>query len=209
MPTPPAVTGDEVVAFHRAGSVQSQARLSTAGVLITDPEYPAAQLANIVFGGYFSSRLMENLREDKGFTYHVFSMLEFWPERSAVTIGYDTATEVTAAALNETRYELGRIAVTPVTEAEVDAARNYAIGSLAASLASQAGYASMLSSLRGSGLDGDWLRQHPRNLAATSAEQVAAAAERLFAPVGLTGIVLGDLETTGDGLRLIGVVRQA
>ena len=206
---PPAVTGGPVTAHHRSGAVQSQARLTTAGVLRADPDYPAAQLANIVFGGYFSSRLVENLREDKGYTYHAYSTLEFWPGCSAVTIGYDTTTDATAAALLETRYELGRIALTPPTDAEVEAARNYAIGSLAGSLASQSGYATMLSALAGSGLDGDWLRGHPARLAATSTEQVAAAARRLFAPSAVTGIVVGDLDQAGDALTRLGDVDLA
>lgn len=206
---PPAVAGGPVTAHHRGGAVQSQARLTAGAVLRSDPDYPAAQLANIVFGGYFSSRLVENLREDKGYTYHAYSMLEFWPGCSAVTIGYDTTTEATGAALLETRYELGRIALTAPTEAEVTAARNYAIGSLAGSLASQSGYATMLSVLAGSGLDGDWLRAHPARLAATSTEQVAAAAQRMFAPSAVTGIVVGDLDQVGGALALLGDVDLA
>jgi predicted Zn-dependent peptidase len=204
--SPPAVSGGPVTAHHRDGAVQSQARLTAAGVLRSDPDYPAAQLANIVFGGYFSSRLVENLREDKGYTYHAYSMLEFWPGRSAVTIGYDTTTEATAAALLETRYELGRIALRPPADEEVESARNYAIGSLAGSLASQSGYASMLSALAGSGLDGEWLRRHPANLAAVTTDQVAAAAERIFAPSAVTGIVVGDLDATGGALSRLGDV---
>lgn len=205
---PPAVTGGPVTAHHRAGAVQSQTRLSAAAVLRSEPGYPAAQLANIVYGGYFSSRLVENLREDKGYTYHAHSALEFWPGRSAVTVSYDTTTEATAAALLETRYELGRIALQPPSEQEVQAARNYAIGSLAGSLSSQSGYASMLSVLAGSGLDGSWLRGHPAALTATSTEQVAAAAQRIFAPSAITGVVVGDLDAAGPALSRLGDVEM-
>lgn len=204
--TPPAVVGGVLTAHHRPGAVQSQTRLTSAGVLRTDPGYAAAQLANIVFGGYFSSRLVENLREDKGFTYHAHSALEFWPGRSAMTISYDTATDVAAAALVETRHELGRIALTPPAEAEVDAARNYAIGSLASSLATQAGYASMLATLDGAGLDQAWLAAHQKNLRAVTPGQVADAAARLFAPCAITGVIVGDLEASGAALaRLDGI----
>ena len=50
-------------------SVQSQVRLSAAGRSRDDDRYPALQLANLIYGGYFSSRLVENIREDKGYTY--------------------------------------------------------------------------------------------------------------------------------------------
>lgn len=203
---PPAVEGAPLSAHHRPGAVQSQVRLTAAGVLRSDPIYPAAQLANIVFGGYFSSRLVENLREDKGYTYHAHSAFEFWPGRSAVTISFDTTTEATAAALLETRYELGRIALVPPSPEEVEAARSYTIGSLAASLSNQAGYASMLSALAGSGLDGGWLRRHPAALAATTVEEVAAATALMFAPSAATGVVVGDLDATGEALSRLGGV---
>jgi predicted Zn-dependent peptidase len=198
-----------ITAHHRPGAVQSQTRLTSGGVLRTDPGYAAAQLANIVFGGYFSSRLVENLREDKGFTYHAHSALEFWPGRSAMTISYDTATDVAAAALVETRHELGRIALTPPADAEIDAARNYAIGSLAASLATQAGYASMLTTLAGVGLDQSWLAAHQKNLRAATAEQVADAASRLFAPSAMTGVIVGDLEASGAALARLDGIKAA
>lgn len=204
--TPPEVVGGTLTAHHRAGAVQTQTRLTSAGVLRTDPGYAAAQLANMVFGGYFSSRLVENLREDKGFTYHAHSALEFWPDRSALTISYDTATDVAAAALVETRHELGRITLTPPTDAEVDAARNYAIGSLAASLATQAGYASMVTTLAGSGLDQAWLVQHQKNLRSATSVEVADAATRLFAPAAMTGVIVGDLDASRATLmRLDGI----
>lgn len=203
---PPAIVGGPLLAEHRAGAVQSQVRLSGPAVTRADPAYPAHQLANLVYGGYFSSRLVENLREDKGFTYHARSTMEFWPGRAAVTISFDTATPATAPALLETRYELGRLALQPPTESEVDSARNYALGTLATSLATQAGLASMLSLLAGSGLDEGWLREHPKRLAATTVDDVAAAAATMLAPAAFTGVILGDMDAVAPDLRALGAV---
>lgn len=206
---PPEIVGGAVVAHHRAGAVQSQTRLTSAGAARTDPDYAAAQLANFVFGGYFSSRLVENLREDKGFTYSAHSSLEFWPGRSAITVSYDTATDVVARALVETRHELGRISLTPPADGEVDSARNYAVGSLASSLATQAGYASMLTTLIGSGLDATWLTRYQRDLTRVGTDDVARAAARLFAPSAVTGVIVGDLDASGDALRRLDGVEFA
>ncbi|MFN8199901.1 MAG: insulinase family protein [Nakamurella multipartita] len=203
---PPAIVGDRVLAVHRPGAVQSQVRLSGPAVTRSDPAYPAHQLANLVYGGYFSSRLVENLREDKGFTYHARSSLEFWPERAAVSVSFDTTTDATAPALLEAQYELGRLSLQPPTEQEVESARNYALGTLATSLATQAGLASMLSMLAGSGLDENWLREHPVRLAATTVDEVARAAAGMLAPAAFTGVVLGDLDAVAPGLRGLGTV---
>lgn len=204
--TPPRIAGGSIHAFDRSGSVQSQVRLTAGAVSRDDDRYAALQLANLIFGGYFSSRLVENIREDKGYTYGAHSTLEFWPGSAAMTISFDTNTASTAAALLETRYELGRLALVPPTDLEVESARNYALGTLATSLATQAGSASTLAALAGVGLGPDWLREHPRRLAAVTVDQVAAAAAEFLAPAGFTGVVVGDLEQVSGSLRSLGGV---
>jgi predicted Zn-dependent peptidase len=104
----------------------------------------------------------------------------------------DVATEVTGPALMETLYELGRIALTPVTDAELDGARRYILGSMALSTATHAGLASTLSALVGAGLPAGWLAEHQRALAEVTVEQVQAASARYLAPTALTSVVVGD-----------------
>ena len=203
---PPAISGGPVRLFDRAGAVQSQVRLTAAAVSRDAPDYPALQLANLIYGGYFSSRLVENIREDKGYTYSAGSAVEFWPGTAALTVSFDTTSPSTAAALLEARYELGRLALAAPTDAEVDSARNYALGTLATSLSTQAGYASTLSALAGFRLGGDWLRAHAQRLAAVTTEQVAAAAAQWLAPARFTGVVVGDLAAVGGSLAALGGV---
>lgn len=204
--TPPQIGGDDLLAHHRPGAVQSQIRLSGAAVTRDDPEYPAHQIANLIYGGYFSSRLVENIREDKGYTYSARSSLEFWPGTAAVSVAFDTTTESTAPALLEARYELGRISLQPPKPDEVESARNYALGTLATSLSTQSGLASTLSMLAGAGLDETWLRDHPVKLAAVTVDEVAAAAASMLAPARFTGVVVGDLEQLQPGLLGLGNV---
>nr|WP_186814213.1 pitrilysin family protein [Pseudonocardia asaccharolytica] len=201
---PPALVPGDLELVHRAGAVQSQLRLSAPALPRADERYAALQLANLVFGGYFSSRLVENLREDKGYTYHASSGVEFVPGGAVLGVETDTATGVTAPALLECRYELGRLSMVPPTAEEVEAARRYAIGSLLISLDSQGGLASTLSSLDADGLDIDWLRDRPQRLQAVTTEQVAEVALEFFAPSRFTGVVVGDAEVVGAGLRALG-----
>ncbi len=192
LPPLPEVTGGDLLFVPRSGVVQSQLRLSAQALGRTDPKYPALQLANLAFGGYFSSRLVENIREDKGYTYHARSSLEFTPSGATLLVESDTASEVTAPALLETRYELARLGVVPPTESEVESVRQYAIGSLLIATASQTGLASQLAALASLGLGVDWLVDHPGRLAAVTAEQIAEAALEFFSPTRYTGVVVGD-----------------
>jgi predicted Zn-dependent peptidase len=201
---PPAIAPSDLQLVHRAGSVQSQLRLSAPALRRDDPRYAALQLANLVFGGYFSSRWMENVREDKGYTYGAHSGIEFVPGGAVLGVETDVASDVTAAALLETRYELGRLIAVPPTAAEVDAARAYAVGSLLISLDNQGGLASTLSALAADGLGIDWLRAHPGRLESVTAEQVAEAALEFFAPTAFTGVIVGDADVIGARVRALG-----
>ncbi|MCA0146310.1 pitrilysin family protein [Blastococcus sp. LR1] len=176
----------------RPGAVQSNLRLGGSAPRRTDDDLPATRLAAMIYGGYFSSRLVENIRERKGYSYSPRSALEHQRASSSFLVDADVATEVTGPALLETLYELGRIALTPVTEAELDAARRYVLGSMALSTATHAGLASTMSALLGAGMPADWLRTHQQDLAAVTVEQVQAAAARHLAPEALTAVVVGD-----------------
>ena len=89
----------------------------------THPDHAALQLANLVFGGYFSSRWVENIREDKGYTYgpHSVDRALRSPARRWSSSA-EVATEVTGPALLETLYELGRLA-TPAAAARTSWSR--------------------------------------------------------------------------------------
>ncbi len=203
---PPPVAPSNLELVPRAGSVQSQLRMSAPALPRLDARYAALQLANLVFGGYFSSRWMENIREDKGYTYGAHSGTEFVPGGAVLSVETDVASDVTAAALLETRYELGRMVAVPPTADEIDAARRYAVGSLLISLDSQGGYASTLASLAADDVSVQWLRDHPARLEAVTVEEVAAAAGEFFAPSAFTGVIVGDADVIGPGLRALGGV---
>ncbi len=202
----PELTGADLQLVHREGAVQSQLRLSAQAVPRNHERYPALRLANLVFGGYFSSRWVENIREDKGYTYGAHCSFEFNPYGATLIADADTASEVTAAALVETRYELGRLVVMPPQESEVDSARQYAIGLLTIATSSPRGLAGLLTLLATLGLDLDWLRTHPSRLQAVTTDQVAEAAAECFAPSRCTGVVVGDAERLASPLGALGGV---
>lgn len=204
LPELPELAGGDVLLVPRAGAVQSQIRLIAQGLPRTDPRYPALQLANLAYGGYFSSRLVENIREDKGYTYHAHSGLEFTGSTATLGVDADTANEATAAAVLETRYELGRLALVPPDTDELEAVRQYAIGSLVISTSAQTGLAGQLAALAFNGLGVEWLTAHPERLAAVTVDEVAQAALDFFAPARFTGVVVGDAASLAPKLAALG-----
>lgn len=207
-PVPPVVPG-AVRLVDRPGAVQTNIRMGGLAVPRTDPAAPAVQLANLVFGGYFSSRLVANIRERRGYTYSPRSLVDHAPAGSTIEVAADVGTEVTAPALVEIAYELGRIAALPVEPTELDSARQYAIGSLLLGTSTQAGLASRLVDLDVNGLDVTYLRDHPQVLAAVTADEVLAAARAHLAPGRLVTVLVGDAARITDEVAALGAVERA
>jgi predicted Zn-dependent peptidase len=206
IPKLPDPDGGPLLVVDRAGSVQTSVRMGTSAVSRTDERYPALQLANLVFGGYFSSRWTENIREDKGYTYGPHSRIDHHVLGSTLMLDVEVATEVTAPAMLETFYELGKIASLPVTENELDSVRQYAIGTLALSTSTQAGVASTVAALSAFGLGLDWVLEHPKRLSAVTIDDVAVAAHEFFAPSRFTSVLVGDAGAIADPLAALGPI---
>ncbi|MFG2164024.1 M16 family metallopeptidase [Micromonospora chersina] len=205
-PAPPLEPGP-LLLVDRPGSVQSSLRIALPAVPRTHPDHAALQLANLVFGGYFSSRWVENIREDKGYTYGPHSLVEHSVAGSVLVAAAEVATEVTAPALLETLYELGRLATVPPKPDELEQARQYALGTLQLGMSTQAGLASLTSAYAGNGLRLDFLAEHAARLAAATVDDVTAAAARYLAPAQAVTVVLGDAERVADSLATLTPVR--
>jgi predicted Zn-dependent peptidase len=206
-PTPPLEPGP-LLLVDRPGSVQSSLRMALPAVPRTDPDHAALQLANLVFGGYFSSRWVENIREDKGYTYGPHTSIEHFLAGSSLVVAAEVATEVTGPALLETLYELGRIASLPPGEEELEQARRYALGTLRLGMSTQAGLAGLASMYASFGLRLDYLQTHSAALAAATREQVAEVASRHLAPSRAVTVVLGDAAKVEQPLSALTAVER-
>jgi len=209
VPKVPAPTPGPMVLVDRPAAVQSNLRIGGPALPRTDPEFAAQELANALFGGYFSSRLVMNIREDKGYTYSPRSSLQHGGRSSFVLLQVDVATEVTAPALVEVGYELGRISSVAPTEDEVRATAQYLIGALALSTSTQAGLAGTLAVLLADGLDISWLRDHPRRLLALTPADVLSVARRVLAPAAMVTTVVGDAALVEEPLSALREVVRA
>jgi predicted Zn-dependent peptidase len=208
LPPTPALRPGPIELIDRPGSVQSSMRLGLPAVGRTHPDFPALQLANLIFGGYFSSRWTENIREDKGYTYGPHSGVEHSIAGSALVLSAEVATDVTAPALLETWYELGRLATLAPTDDELEQARQYVIGSLLLGMSTQAGLASLASTYAGYGLRLDYLVAYAADLAKATREDVAAAAATYLAPAKAATVILGDADEVEPSLERLGPVER-
>ncbi|WP_328872386.1 insulinase family protein [Streptomyces sp. NBC_00287] len=199
-PELPALLGG-VALVPRAGAVQTQIRLARHAVSRFDSRFPALSIAALAFGGYFSSRLVMNIRESKGLAYRTDCGFQDHLDRLALTVDADTATDATVQAYGEILAELRRLAEAPPSAAEIDAAREYTIGMAMLALTSQAGFASSVLTAVTLGHEPERVIRFPELLREVTADEVAAAAGTFFRPEAFSGVIVGDAERLEPGLR--------
>jgi zinc protease len=209
LPVLPPIEPGPILLVDRPGAAQSNVRIGGPALTRRDSGLPALQLANMIFGGYFSSRLVGNIREHRGYTYSPRSWIDHQPLGSVLTISADVGTDVTAPALLETRYELGRMATLPVNAEELDSARRYLIGTTALSTQTQSGLAEYLLALSIAGLGLDYLRDLPKRLEKVTVGDVRDAAAEFLAPARLPTLIVGDAKAIRASLETLDAVEDA
>lgn len=115
---------------EKAGSVQSSIRMGKVSVSRSHPDYADVLFLNHILGGYFGSRLMKNIREDKGLSYGISSTLHTMTMGSDLVIGADVNRENLLMTFDEIHKELHRLRAEHISAAELETARNHFIGSL-------------------------------------------------------------------------------
>jgi zinc protease len=124
------ITGEKKQHIEKQGSVQSSIRMGKRSIGRTHDDYAALLLLNHIFGGYFGSRLMKNIREEKGLTYGIYSSLSPLKNDCFITIGADVNKENRELTVEEIKKELQALRETAIDSNELETARNHFIGSM-------------------------------------------------------------------------------
>ncbi len=120
--------------LEKEKSVQTAIRIGCRLFEKEHPDYCGMYFLNIILGDYFSSRLMMNIREDKGYTYNIYSMLDMMKRDGLFLIATETANEHTQALIKEIEHEFERLKTEPIPNEELEMARNFTLGTLLSAL---------------------------------------------------------------------------
>ncbi|MFW5973255.1 MAG: M16 family metallopeptidase [Bacteroidota bacterium] len=203
---PPAgqVEGLKIFLVDRPGAAQSIIRIGRIGVPRDVEDYYALNIMNTILGGSFTSRLNQNLREDKGYTYGAGSSFDFRPFPGPFSAGAAVFTDVTAEALQEFINELRGIGE-PLPEEEIDRARNFLAMRFPQNFQSVSRIAGQLGELAMYDLPHDYLTRYTERILATDEDDVEAAARRYVDPENLTIIIVGDQQAIEAKIRALEV----
>ena len=161
---------------------QTTIQLAYPGIERKDPEFFAAYLMNYTLGGStFTSRLFSEVRDKRGLAYGIDSSLVNQRHAESLTIGTGTASERATETLGVIRDVVKRLAEEGPTEAELEGAKRYLVGSYAINnLDSSAAIAETLVQLQVEDLGKDYIERRPAMIEAVTREQATAAAKRLL-----------------------------
>ena len=189
----------------RAGSVQTTLALASLGPTERDPDYAPAEVANAIYGGMFGSRLILNIREDKGYTYSPRVSLRARRNTGLFETRADVRNAVTGASLNEIEYELNRMATTSPNEGEMERARRYLVGVRAIFLQSEGAVSGDLADLWVYGLPPEELGLESEKIEKVTASQVDAVARKYFPFSRQTKVAVGEQKTAEEQLGVFGL----
>ncbi len=196
-----AVTSRFVRVVHRSGAVQSEIRIGHPGLRRLHPDYHAVAVMSAILGGLFNSRLNMNLREEKGYTYGASAGFDLRRARGPFTARAAVNTEVTVPALHEFLVELDRIRETPVTDAELKAARDYLVGVFPLRFETPGPVAGSLAGLFVHRLPDDELDRYRPSIEAVTADDVLRVAREHIRPESAAIVLVGDHDVFGEALE--------
>lgn len=146
------------------------------------PDFQKAAVLNNLFGGFFGSRLMANIREDKGYTYGIYSYMMNTIRESGWIISTEAGRDVMEATIKEVYNEMQELREEPVDEEELQMTRNYMIGAILGDLDGPFQVISRWRSLVLNGLTEDYFYKGIQTIKTVTAEELYELAQRYLQP---------------------------
>lgn len=199
----------QVKLIDRPDAAQSTIMLGGPTIDPTAADYLPLAVTNTLLGGGLISRLDQNLREDKGWTYGVATRISPSYRAASWTMSADVNTPDTAPALRETYREIAKLQAEPPSAEELKRIQNYRAGTFVIGSSSRGGLLGQLAFLNLHGLPDEWLTDYVRNVYAVTPEQVSAAARQYVDPARMTLVVVGDQKKIGRDLGALPQVKAA
>jgi predicted Zn-dependent peptidase len=176
---------------QKDGSVQASVRLAKKSVSKTHPDYIDALFLNHILGGYFGSRLMKNIREDKGLSYGISSSLHALKNDCYLVIGADVNRENLDLTFDEIAKEIKRLRTEKIDGEELEVARNHFIGSLQLEITTSFAHADKIKSIVLYNLPHSYYQNMITRIDAITSDDLLRVANQYFAEDTFVQVAVG------------------
>ena len=205
-PSLPELKGRKIVFVQRPNSVQSSISVGNFTIKRDDPRWHVLQMANQIYGAAFDSRLVRNIREEKGYTYSPGSVFQAMEQAGLYRAVADVRNDVTGATLKEIYGEIDRFRGGGPETAELTNAKTYMRGLFLIQNATQGGLTNTLNTMYSFGLPKNYPETFQKTVTSLSAEAVKTGAQMLLGSENSVIVIVGDYAKVKDQLAGMGEV---
>ena len=191
MSLPPFNTKHNVRIQHD-GALQSSIRMGRLLFARTHEDFVPMQVLATALGGYFGSRLMQNLRERNGFTYGVFSAMVNFQHTGYLAIATQVGAEVTDEALRQIAYEIERLREEKIPEQELLLVKNIMAGEMMRILDGPFGIADVTTENILCGFDNHQIEENLQRIRQATPDELLTLAQRYLTEEDMVTVVAGD-----------------
>jgi len=186
----PTLTHDHVLLVD---SIQSSLRIGRTWLNPSHPDYHSLQVLVKVLGGYFGSRLMKNIREDKGYTYGIYASVSPREHATSFIIGTDVNAESTSSAITEVHRELKCLQEELIPADELQTVKNYMAGKFANELSTVFEQCDKYKTLVFQNLPASYYTDFLDQIGAVTSEKLQDLAIQYLSPASMIEVVSGPL----------------
>lgn len=187
----PVTSSEKRIFTERADAMQSAVRMGMLSLDRRHPDYLKVRVLVTLFGGYFGSRLMSNIREDKGYTYGISAGIMPYPDSGLLVVNAETANEFVEPLIKEVYHEIDRLQNDLVPVEELAMVRNYMLGDMCRSYESAFSLADAWIFIHTSGLPDSYVRDAVEAVKTITPAEIRELASRYLCKETLKEIVSG------------------
>lgn len=176
---------------EKSEAVQSAIRIGKRFINKRHPDFTKFRVLNMIFGSYFGSRLMSNLREDKGFCYGIYSSMVSFTDDAYLCISTEVGCDVTERAVLEIYSEMNILRNELIPEEELHTVKSFMMGSMLADVDGAFNVAGVLRGLIMYDLNEDFFYNSIAQIQSVTAEELNELARKYFIQDSMTEVVVG------------------
>jgi len=188
----PAGGPEDTRFLKREGAAQNAIRMGMLSLNQHHPDYLKLRVLVTLFGGYFGSRLMSNIREQKGYTYGISATLLPYPDEGVLTISADTAPQYVRPLWREVQAEMDRLREERVPGEELERVRNYMLGEMCRSYESVFSLSDAWIFIHISGLDKSYFTGIVEAIETVTSDELQSLAQKYLCKENLKAVVCGE-----------------
>jgi len=185
---------DRKIYIHKPEAVQSAVRIGKVFVNKMHPDFVGATVLTCILGGYMGSRLMKKIREEKGYTYGINSLLVTFKNAGYLTIASELGAHVTSNAIADIFTEIETLRNEPVTDDELQRVKNYMLGDVARMFDGPFAQAESLISLLEYDLDYDYFDRMIDTIKNIKVQDIQSLAVEYLSPDSFSQVVIGKMD---------------